>query len=190
MQHAGRAAASVGTSTHAATQAAIERRSDIARKIPADPRVGQARHGTIAVMPGSWTLSAPYFLVFSFLCGLVGFRMGWRLRSRALLPAMQGALGWVAYLASSWFLGAGWAAAAVGAWALGTSAAGVFVFFRSPEETDARVLRAKTYRETMLAWLESGRSQEPHPFQTVSRHGRELIWYTAASVLTANLGGI
>jgi len=141
-------------------------------------------------MPLSWTLSAPYFLVFSFLCGVVGFRMGWRTRSRIGLPLVQGVLGWAAYLAAASFLGAGWAAAAVGAWALGTTIASVYVFFRSPGDTDARVLRAQPYRETMLAWLESGGRQEPHPFQTLGRHGRELIWYAAAAVLTANLAAI
>ena len=141
-------------------------------------------------MPASWTLSPPYFLAFSFFCGVVGFRMGWRTRSRIGLPLMQGALGWLAYLAAFSFLGAGWAAAAVGAWAVGTTTASVYVFFRNPEDTDARVLRAQTYRETMLAWLESGGSQEGQPFQTVQRHGRELIWYAAAAVLTANLGAI
>ena len=116
--------------------------------------------------------------------------MGWRMKSRIALPVTQGLLGWVAYLAAWSFLGAWWAATAVGAWAAGTSAASVYVFFRSPADTDTRVLRAQSYRESMLDWLASGGRQESHPIQTLGRHGRELIWYAAAAVLTANLAAI
>jgi hypothetical protein len=71
-------------------------------------------------MRASWALTPPYFLVFAFLCGVVGFRIGWRL-GRLALPFVQGALGWLAFLLAWAILGAAWAAASVGAWAVGTT---------------------------------------------------------------------
>ncbi|HEX4824585.1 MAG TPA: hypothetical protein VFV19_09735 [Candidatus Polarisedimenticolaceae bacterium] len=112
------------------------------------------------------------------------------MNSRAALPLSQGVLGWVAYLAAGSFLGTAWSAAAVGAWAVGTSVASTYVFFRNATEVDDRVLRAKPYREEMLTWLESGRGPEARPLETLARHTRELIWYVAAAVMTANLGAL
>ncbi|HZN55294.1 MAG TPA: hypothetical protein VFB67_08220 [Candidatus Polarisedimenticolaceae bacterium] len=141
-------------------------------------------------MPASWTLSGPYFLVFAFLCGVAGFRVGWRLRGRFLLPVCQGLFGWMAFLAAWRFVGAAWAAGAVLAWALGTTLASVHAFLRHPREADERVLRARTYREGMLEWIETGRGPEQRPAATSASHARETIWYAAAAVLTANLASI
>jgi hypothetical protein len=137
-------------------------------------------------MPGSWVLTPPYFLTFAFLCGIVGFRMGWRTKSRVALPLLQGALGWIAFLIAWSFLGAVWAAACVGAWAVGTTLASVYVFLGRPRETDERVIRAKVYRATMLDWIATGRGPEARPAATGLQHLRELIWYVAAAVVSAN----
>jgi len=141
-------------------------------------------------MPATWALTPPYFLAFSFFCGVVGFRMGWRSKQRVALPLLQGGFGWIAYLAAWSFVGATWAAASVGAWAVGTTLSSVYVFFGRPEETDERVFRAKEYRATMLGWLETGLGPESKPIATTLQHGRELIWYTAAAVATANLAAL
>jgi hypothetical protein len=141
-------------------------------------------------MPASWTLTPPYLLAFAFLCGVVGFRLGWRTAHRIALPAAQALLGWVAFLLAWAIVGTGWAAAAVLVWALGTSLASIYVFFRHPAEADARVIRAASYRATMLAWLETGAGPERRPVETVQQHVREAIWYTAAAIATANLGSI
>jgi hypothetical protein len=141
-------------------------------------------------MPGAWTMTPPYVLTFAFLCGVVGFRMGWRFRSRVALPAAQSLLGWAAFLLAFWIVGPAWAAAAVGVWAAGTTAASIYVFVGHPRETDERVVRAATYRAAMLAWLETGRGPEQHPVATAARHLREAIWYTAAAMATANLASI
>ena len=138
-------------------------------------------------MPATWAITPPYFLAFSFLCGVVGFRMGWRTRRQLALPLFQGGLGWIAFLLSNSFIGTAWAAACVGAWAVGTSLVAVYVFVGRPEETDARVVRAVEYRRVMLDWLESGRGPETRAAATVTQHVRELIWYVAAAALSANL---
>ena len=141
-------------------------------------------------MPGQWTLMPPYFLVFAFLTGVVGFRMGWRFKSRAALPVVQGALGWTAFLVAWSFVGPYWAALAAGAWAVGTSLASIYVFFRSPAEADQRVVRAAEYRASMLDWLATGRGPESRPAATLAQHAREVIWYTAAAMLTGNLASL
>jgi len=141
-------------------------------------------------MQASWALTPPYFLVFAFLCGVVGFRVGWRTGNRVALPLAQGVLGWVAFLLAWTIVGAGWAAASVGAWALGTTLASVYVFLGHPDETDDRVIRAAPYRASMLAWLETGSGPETRPIATTTAHLREAIWYTAAAVATANLASI
>lgn len=138
-------------------------------------------------MAATWAITPPYFLAFSFVCGVVGFRMGWRTKKPLALPLLQGGLGWIAFLVSNSFLGTAWAAACVGAWAFGTSLVAVYVFVRRPEETDARVIRAAEYRKLMLDWLESGRGPETRVVATVTQHVRELIWYAAAAAVTANL---
>jgi hypothetical protein len=141
-------------------------------------------------MPAAWTLSPPYFIAFSFLCGVVGFRMGWRTKSRAALPIFQGAFGWIAYVATFSFVGAGWAAAAVGTWALGTTAISLYVFLGQPVRADEQVIRAASYRASMLDWIATGAGPESKPVATLLQHARELIWYTAAAVMTANLGAL
>jgi hypothetical protein len=140
-------------------------------------------------MRASWALTPPYFLVFAFLCGIVGFRIGWRL-GRLALPLVQGALAWLAFLLTWSIVGAAWAAASVGAWALGTTAASVFVFLGNPHETDERVYQAAQYRASMLAWLETGRGPETKLLETLGRHLRETIVYAAAALATANYASL
>ena len=141
-------------------------------------------------MPASWTLTPPYFLIFAFLCGVAGFRVGWRTGSRVALPLAQSALGWAAFLLAWDVVGPAWAAASVGTWVLGTTVASVYVFVRHPKETDERVIRAAPYRASMLAWLETGNGPETHPVATAASHLRELIWYTAAAIATANFASL
>jgi hypothetical protein len=116
--------------------------------------------------------------------------MGWRTGSRIALPLFQGGLGWTAFLIAWSFVGAAWAAASVAAWAAGTTIASVYVLVGRPGEADARVLRAAPYREGMLDWLATGKGPESRPLATAGQHARELIWYTAAAVMTANLASI
>jgi hypothetical protein len=141
-------------------------------------------------MPAPWALTPAYFVVFAFLCGAVGFRIGWRFRHRVALLTVQSAFGWMAFLLAWAMVGAGWAAFSVGAWALGTTVTSVYVFFGHPAEADERVFRAAAYRASMLRWLESGEGPDAHPRATLLRHAREAIWYTAAAMATANLASI
>lgn len=137
-------------------------------------------------MPVSWALTPPYFLSFAFLSGIVGFRMGWRTKSRIGLPLLQGVLGWIAFLIAWSFVGAVWSAACVGAWAVGATMASVYAFVGRPLETDQRVIRATEYRAAMLDWLTTGARPEAQPVATVTQHARELIWYLAAAMVSAN----
>jgi hypothetical protein len=141
-------------------------------------------------MSASWALTPPYFLLFGFLCGVTGFRVGWRIGNRVALPLSQAALGWAAFLLAWRILGPAWAAATVSAWAIGTTIASVYEFLGQPEATDQRVIRAATYRASMLAWLEIGDGPERRPAATAWQHLREAIWYGAAAIATANLGSI
>jgi len=141
-------------------------------------------------MPASWALTPPYFLVFAFLCGIAGFRIGWRIGGRLALPAAQAVLGWVAFLLTWTVVGAGWAAVAVLLWVLGTSLVSIYVFLGRPKETDERVIRAASYRASMLVWLETGAGPQSRPVGTAREHLREAIWYTAAAIATANLASI
>jgi len=141
-------------------------------------------------MPASWALTPPYFLIFAFLCGVAGFRVGWRTRSRVALPVVQSALGWAAFLLAWDVVGPAWAAASVAMWVLGTTSASVYVFVGHPRETDERVIRAAPYRASMLAWLETGRGPEERPAGTAASHLREVIWYTAAAIATANFASL
>jgi hypothetical protein len=143
-----------------------------------------------SAMPGSWALTPPYCLCFGLLCGVVGFRIGWRTRNRLALPLVQASLGWGAFLLTFRILGPAWAAAAVAAWILGTTAASIYVFVGHPRETDERVLRAEAYRAPMLAWLECGVGPEARPVATAIAHLREAVWYTAAAMATANFASI
>ena len=141
-------------------------------------------------MLASWALSPLYFLSFGFVCGLVGFRLGFRMGSRVALPLVQAVLGWAAFLLAWSFLGAAWAGATVAAWALGTTVASIYVFFGHPAEADARVVRAVPYRAAMLSWLQAGGEPGAGAVVTAGQHLREAIWYTAAAMATANLGSI
>ena len=141
-------------------------------------------------MLASWVLTPPYFLIFAFLCGVAGFRVGWRIGNRVALPLVQSALGWVAFLLAWDVVGPAWAAASVGAWVLGTTVSSVYVFLGHPRETDERVIRAAPYRASMLAWLETGSGPEKRPAATASSHLREAIWYTAAAIATANFASL
>jgi hypothetical protein len=141
-------------------------------------------------MPLAWAMTPAYFLVFAFLCGVAGFRVGWRIGHRMALPVVQGLLGWAAFLLTLRMVGVAWAAAAVGTWALGTTLASVYTFLGRPAETDARVVRAAAYRASMLAWLATGDGPERAPTATAGQHLREAIWYTAAAMATANLASI
>jgi hypothetical protein len=141
-------------------------------------------------MPGSWALSPPYFLLFGFLCGIAGFRVGWRIGTRVALPLTQAVLGWTAFLLAMRVVGVRWAAASVGAWALGSTVASIFEFVGHPSETDERVIRAAAYRASMLTWLQTGNGPERRPALTALQHLREAIWYSAAAVATANLGSV
>ena len=141
-------------------------------------------------MPASWALTPPYVLLFAFLCGIAGFRVGWRIGNRFALPIAESALGWVAFLLAWTIAGTGWAAVSVLLWAAGTSFASIYVFLSHPKETDERVIRAASYRAAMLTWLRTGAGPESRPIATARQHLREAIWYTAAAALTANLGGL
>ena len=141
-------------------------------------------------MLAPWTLTPHYSLIFSFLCGVVGFRIGWRFGNRVVLPLVQSALGWAAFLLAWDVVGPAWAAASVGMWILGTTVASVYVFVSHPKETDERVVRAAPYRASMLAWLETGSGPEKRPAATAASHFREVIWYTAAAIATANCASL
>jgi hypothetical protein len=141
-------------------------------------------------MPASWALTPAYFVIFGFVSGIAGFRVGWRTGNRIALPLVQTMLGWVGFLIAWMIVGPFWAAMTVLAWAAGTSVASIYVFHRHPKETDARVIRAVAYREAMLAWLKTGDGPEKQASTTVTQHAREAIWYTAAAVASANVASI
>ena len=200
MQQAGRPAAITGAIARVTSQAATSwvrfLMSTRSVKIPAAAPGGKRSPGPPLVswenrvMPASWALTPPYFLSFAFLCGVAGFRVGWRLGNRIVLPIAQAALGWVAFLLAWSIVGAGWAAVSVLFWALGTSLASIYVFLGHPKETDERVIRAASYRASMLEWLQTGEGPESRLRETAQQHLRDAIWYTAASVASANLGSI
>ena len=141
-------------------------------------------------MPGSWVVTPAYFLAFGFVCGVAGFRIGWRIGSRIALPITQAVVGWVSFLLAFAIVGPRWAAATVAAWALGTTVASVYVFLGQPKATDERVLRAASYRTSLLSWLETGDGPERRPAATAAQHLRETIWFVAAAVATANLASL
>jgi hypothetical protein len=66
----------------------------------------------------------------------------------------------------------------------------IYVFSGHPKEADERVMRAAEYRSNMLDWLSTGRGPESKPLATTIAHLRELIWYVAAAVATANLASL
>lgn len=131
-----------------------------------------------------------YFLLLGAVCGVVGFRLGWRIGHRWALPLAQGLAGWTAF-AYAWRWGTpGVAAATVGAWALATTLVSLYFFVPHPEAVDRAVLRARAYRATMLTWLRTGAGPEAAPGATLRAHLHETIVYLACAVLTANLASI
>lgn len=131
-----------------------------------------------------------YFLVLGALCGLVGFRVGWRLDSPWLLPLAQGILGFVGFLAAWRGAGPLQAVIVVAGWALGSTVVSLVAFGRERDAVDRRVWRARAYRESMLDWLRSGRGPESRPLATLRAHVVELGAYVFAAALTANLGAL
>jgi uncharacterized membrane protein YidH (DUF202 family) len=131
-----------------------------------------------------------YFLLLGAACGIVGFRLAWRIGNRWAMPLVQGIAGWTAF-AYAWRWGTpAVAAATVGAWALSTTLVSLYFFVPNAEAVDRRVLRAKEYRRTMLAWLRTGVGPEATPLATLRRHLHETIVYLACAVLTANLASL
>lgn len=131
-----------------------------------------------------------YLFSIGVLCGIVGFRIGWRAGHRVVLPVMQGIAGMTAFLAG-WTLEGPWhAVAAVAGWALGTTAASVPVFRRDAARTDELVLRSAPYRAEMTRWLVTERGPESTPVATTARHALELAAYLAAAVATANFAAL
>lgn len=131
-----------------------------------------------------------YYALLGLLCGAVGFRLGWRLGNRFLLPVVQGLLGFLAFYVTWRVHGAALAALAVGGWALGGTLFALATFRGRTAEVDHRILRARTYRDEMLQWLRSGRGPESRPLRTARHHLWELALYLAAAAATANLLGI
>lgn len=134
-----------------------------------------------------WQHASPaYFLALGFVCGMAGFRVGWRMRHPVALPVTQAVLGFVPFALAWTAVGPVWAAAAVLAWAAGSTVLAVMTFLGSPAEIDRRVIRAAHYRASMLEWLRTGSGPESRPLATAIVHLRELVLYIAAAVVSAN----
>lgn len=133
--------------------------------------------------PVSWL----HVLVLGLLCGVVGFRLGWRGESRLLLPIIQGGTGWLAFAWAWSFAGPLRACVAVAGWALGSSFVALRAFRARPDEIDRRIARAEPYRREMAGWLRTGRGPESVPARTARAHAVELAIYLAAALATANL---
>jgi hypothetical protein len=146
---------------------------------------GSTWENTTALLTSYWN-GPLYFAVLGLLCGVVGFRLGWRSGLRPVLPLIQGLLGWVAFVAAWRGAGPGTAALAVGIWALGGTAVELWAFRGARDLVDRRVLGAARYRRQMLAWLTSGRGFAARPFATAWTHLVELAAYLAAALVTAN----
>ena len=125
--------------------------------------------------------------MLGLLCGIVGFRMAWRSGNRFATPLLQGAFGFVAFAAAWRVAGAAFAALAVVGWAIGSTLVSISVFRREPERVERQVLRARIYRQTMFAWLRTGRGPEARPLATAGTHAVELVLYVTAAALTVNL---
>lgn len=138
-------------------------------------------------MDGSITQSPAWAAGLGLLCGIVGFRLGWRGGSRWGLPLVQAALGSAAFLAAWNAAGPARAALAVLAWAVGGSLASIPAFRRDPARTDRVVLRAVPYRAEMHAWLATGRGPESTPLATTGRHLAEFVVYVVAGLVSMNL---
>jgi len=134
-----------------------------------------------------WASTPIYYVAMGFLCGVVGFRLGWRLPGRVALPLLQGTFGFFAFAASWRVVGPHRAALAELGWVLGTTVVALYVFRAEPAHVDERVWRAATYRREMLRWLRSGHGPESRPSATVVRHLAELAIYLAAALVSGNL---
>lgn len=126
-------------------------------------------------------------MLLGALCGVVGFRLGWRSGRRLTQPLFQSLLGGLAFAASWRARGAIAGALAVGGWAIGTSLISLVVFRAQPERVERQVWRARTYREGMLDWLRTDRGPERRPLATVRAHVLELALFAAAALLTGNV---
>jgi len=131
-----------------------------------------------------------YPAILGLLCGLVGFRIGWRLALAWVLPLSQGAMGALAFAAAWRGGGAAHGAIAVGGWTVGSTLAALVYFLTSPGLVDRRVLRAAAYRAEMLAWLSDGRGFAARPLATARRHLWELGAYLAAALVSGNVLGL
>lgn len=133
---------------------------------------------------------AGYFLLLGAACGAVGFRLAWRIGNRWTMPLAQGLAGWTAF-AYAWRWGSpAMAAATVGAWAIATTLVSLYFFVPNAGAVDLRVLRARPYRESMLAWLRTGSGPESAPLATARQHLHETLVYTACALVTANLASL
>ncbi len=138
-------------------------------------------------MSGSIAANPAWSAALGLLCGVVGFRIGWRSRSRIGLPLVQAVLGGVAFVTAWTAAGPGRATLAVLGWAVGTSVVAIPSFRSDPVATDARVARAAAYRAEMRAWLATGRGPEATPARTAARHAIELTAYLVAGVVSMNV---
>lgn len=128
-----------------------------------------------------------YFPILGVLCGIVGFRLGWRVHQRLLLPVVQSLPAALAFSAAWRVRGAMAAALTVGGWAIGCTLASTIAFAADPRRADRQVLWAERYRQGMLDWLRSGRGPQARPLATAWAHLCELALFVVAAVLTANL---
>jgi hypothetical protein len=127
------------------------------------------------------------FALIGLLCGILGFRLGWRTRDRWALPALQGAIGFVAF-AIGWRYGGPIAGAVgIGGWVLGSTLYSLIVFQRDREQIDRRVLHARAYREARVAsWPPAGGGLRSIG-ASWRRHLRALAVLLLLALLTANL---
>jgi hypothetical protein len=131
-----------------------------------------------------------YFPALGLLCGVVGFRLGWRTGQRLLLPLVQSLPAALIFVAAWRVRGALAAALTVGGWAVGCTLSSLVAFVADPRRADRQVLWAEPYRASMLDWLRSGRGPESRPLATAAAHLRELALYLLAALVSANLLGI
>lgn len=136
--------------------------------------------------------SVLYFALLGLLCGVVSFRLGWRIGGRITLPLIQTLLGFLAF-AASWRAGGSIAAAfAAGGWAVGTSLVGVGAFARDPQRAVDAIVGAQNLRRSTFEWIRRGRGPRSGPGATVSRLVRLLSVFLIAAGVSAGalaLGG-
>jgi hypothetical protein len=128
-----------------------------------------------------------YLAAIGGLCGVLGFRLGWRMNLRAALPLLQGLAGFLAFAVAWRAAGAIASSIAVAGWALGNTLYALPVFAREHESIDARVIGARIYRE--LRFMSLG---ELRPDASLRRSARTrelglLIVFCTAALTTLNL---